>query len=199
MKKALVMVTLAVLALAAAGSVSAGERTAEVGAAAPDFQLMNQDGKPVKLSDSDGKIRVLEWLNPDCPFVKRHYKAKTMKRLAEVYGAKGVVWLTINSTHYMGQEDNAKFRKEHELPYPILTDADGTVGHLYDARTTPHMYIVDADGMLVYNGAIDDDPRGNKDGDPVNYVAKALDELIAGSEVSTPETKPYGCSVKYKN
>jgi peroxiredoxin len=164
---------------------------------APGFSLTDQSGKTVKLSDSDGSIRVLEWVNPDCPFVKRHYTAGTMKQLAKKYADKGVVWLTINSTHYMDREANAAFHKAHSLPYPVLVDADGAVGHAYDAKTTPHMYIVDGKGRIVYQGAIDDDPRGSKD-TVENYVSRALDELIAGKPVSNPETKPYGCSVKYK-
>jgi peroxiredoxin len=130
--------------------------------------------------------------------VKRHYKAGTMKKLATAYGSKGVVWLTINSTHYMDAAANAKFKADNDLPYTILVDQSGTVGRLYDAKTTPHMYIIDGGGELVYIGAIDDDPRGNK-GEPVtNYVAAALDEELAGKAVTTAETKPYGCSVKYK-
>jgi peroxiredoxin len=152
----------------------------------------------VSLKDFKGKIVVLEWLNPDCPFVQRHYKAGTMKNLATRYGDDGVVWLTINSTNYMDAEANAKFKVQYDLPYTILVDQSGDVGHLYGAKTTPHMYIIDGAGVLVYIGAIDDDPRGNKDEPVVNYVAVALDEILAGKAVTTAETKPYGCSVKYK-
>jgi peroxiredoxin len=169
-----------------------------VGDSAPDFTLTDSAGNQVSLSDFEGKIVVLEWLNPDCPFVQRHYKAGTMKDLATEYGAKGVVWLTINSTHYMDAAANAKFKADNSLPYTILVDQSGDVGHLYGARTTPHMYIIDAGGKLVYIGAIDDDSRGNKGDSAANYVAVALDELLAGKAVTTAETKPYGCSVKYK-
>jgi peroxiredoxin len=158
---------------------------------------MDTEGHSVSLSDFAGKIVVLEWLNPDCPYVKRHYKAGTMKGLAEKYASKDVVWLTINSTHYMDAAANAKFKADNGLPYTILVDQDGTVGHTYDAATTPHMYIIDGEGTLVYVGAIDDDPRGSSDA-PSNYVAAALDEVTAGKPVTTAETKPYGCSVKYK-
>jgi peroxiredoxin len=168
-----------------------------VGEAAPGFTLMDTAGNKVSLSDFEGKVVVLEWLNPDCPFVVRHYKAGTMKSLAEKYGGKGVVWLTINSTNYMDAAANAKFKADHGLPYLILVDQSGEVGHLYDAKTTPHMYIIDGDGTLVYIGAIDDDPRGSSD-TPANYVAAALDEVLAGKPVATAETTPYGCSVKYK-
>lgn len=185
------MVTVAVLAAApAAAGVAVGEM-------APSFTLKDEAGNEVSLADFKGKVVVLEWLNPDCPFVVRHYKAGTMKNLATSYGAKGVVWLTINSTNYMDAEANAKFKAANQLPYPILVDQDGAVGHLYDAKTTPHMYIIDGAGKLVYVGAIDDDPRGGSE-KPANYVAAALDEVLAGSAVTTAETTPYGCSVKYK-
>jgi peroxiredoxin len=152
----------------------------------------------VSLTNFEGKTVVLEWLNPDCPFVKRHYKAGTMKKLATKYGNEGVVWLTINSTNYMDAEANAKFKAANDLPYTILVDQSGEVGHLYGARTTPHMYIIDGRGELVYIGAIDDDPRGGKGDEATNYVAAALDQALAGNAVTTAETKPYGCSVKYK-
>lgn len=189
MKKTVMMLTivLAVASLAAAG--------VSVGDTAPEFTLMDTAGNKVSLSDSKGKIVVLEWLNPDCPYVKRHYEAGTMKNLATAHD--GVVWLTINSTHYMDAAANAKFKADHDLPYTILVDQDGTVGKLYGAATTPHMYIIDTDGKIAYMGAIDDDPRGSSDA-PMNYVDAALGELEAGEAVTTADTKPYGCSVKYK-
>ena len=169
-----------------------------IGESAPDFTLNDTAGKEVSLSDFEGKTVVLEWLNPDCPFVKRHYKAGTMKKLATEYGGEGVVWLTINSTNYMDAAANGKFKAVNDLPYTILVDQSGEVGHLYGARTTPHMYIIDGSGELVYNGAIDDDPRGGKGDGAINYVAAALDQALAGNAVTTAETTPYGCSVKYK-
>ena len=189
----LVMVSAAIVAMPAA----AGDGV-NVGDSAPAFTLTDSAGNDVSLKDFKGKIVVLEWLNPDCPFVQRHYKAGTMKNLATRYGDDGVVWLTINSTNYMDAEANAKFKVQYDLPYTILVDQSGDVGHLYGAKTTPHMYIIDGAGVLVYIGAIDDDPRGNKDEPVVNYVAVALDEILAGKAVTTAETKPYGCSVKYK-
>jgi peroxiredoxin len=194
MKTMLWTVTMVAVAVLTAAPAAAG---VEVGKAAPAFTLEDESGNPVSLADFKGKVVVLEWLNPDCPFVQRHYKAGTMKSLAETYGGKGVVWLTINSTNYMDAEANAKFKAANQLPYPILVDQDGAVGHLYDAKTTPHMYVIDAEGNLVYMGAIDDDPRGSNQ-QPKNYVAAALDEILAGKAVSTAETTPYGCSVKYK-
>jgi peroxiredoxin len=171
---------------------------ASVGVKAPDFTLPDTAGQQVSLSDFAGKVVVLEWLNPDCPFVQRHYKAGTMKQLAATYAKKDVIWLTINSTHYMDAAANAKFKAANDLPYTILVDQSGKAGHLYGAKTTPHMYVIDGGGKLVYIGAIDDDPRGNKDQPATNYVAAALDEVLAGKAVTTAETKPYGCSVKYK-
>ncbi|MCS6803576.1 MAG: thioredoxin family protein [Acidobacteriota bacterium] len=175
-----------------------GNLTASVGAAAPAFSLEDQTGKKVSLSDFSGKkIVVLEWINPDCPYVQRHYKAGTMKSLAQKYKDKGVIWLAINTTHYMNKETNQKWIADYQLPYQILDDHEGTVGRLYGAKTTPHMFIIDKSGKVVYQGAIDDDPRGNKGENKVNYVAKALDELLAGKPISMPQTKPYGCSVKF--
>ena len=197
MKQMLTLVACVVLTLFV-GTAGAGE-SVSVGDAASDFTLEDTTGSDVSLSDFSGKVVVLEWLNPDCPFVQRHYKAGTMKQLAAEYGEKGVVWLTINSTHYMDAAANAKFKADQELPYPILVDQSGEVGHLYGAATTPHMYIIDGDGRLVYIGAIDDDPRGSKGtAQRTNYVDAALGEVLAGKPVTTAETKPYGCSVKYK-
>jgi len=171
-------------------------KVAKVGLPAPGFALEDQDGNTVKLSDFAGKIVVLEWINPDCPYSRRHYVKKTMKSLATKYAPKGVVWLAINTTHYFTNEKNREWVKKHKLPYPILNDQPGDVGRMYGAKTTPDMRIIDAKGKLVYSGAIDDDPRGRAES-PTNYVAKALDEVLAGEKVSTPMTKPYGCSVKY--
>jgi peroxiredoxin len=186
-----------VLAAAVAAPAIAGDGVS-VGTKAQNFTLGDSAGNEVSLSDYAGKVVVLEWLNPDCPFVQRHYKAGTMKKLAATYGDRGVVWLTINSTHYMDAAANAKFKASHDLPYTILVDQSGEVGHLYGAMTTPHMFIIDGSGTLVYNGAVDDDPRGSKGDGAVNYVAAALDEVLAGKAVTAAETKPYGCSVKYK-
>jgi len=190
------MIWTAVVALVCAAPATAGKAVA-VGEKAPGFTLTDSAGDEISLSDFKGKVVVLEWLNPDCPFVQRHYKAGTMKNLATKYGTQGVVWLTINSTNYMDAAANAKFKTANHLSYPILVDQSGEVGHLYGAMTTPHMYVIDGAGQLVYMGAIDDDPRGNKDAPTTNYVAAALDEVLAGKAVTTAETKPYGCSVKY--
>jgi peroxiredoxin len=190
---------LAGAALAWMGSSFAGdEAAAAIGQPAPGFTLTDQTGNSVSLSDYAGKIVVLEWINPECPFVQRHYKAKTMMGLVEKYKGKDVVWLAVNSTKSADLKFNAGWVSDHGLTYPILDDHEGKVGRLYSAKTTPHMYIIDAGGKLVYRGAIDDDPGGSSDGAKrVNYVEKALDELLSGQPVSTPQTKSYGCSVKY--
>jgi peroxiredoxin len=172
---------------------------AEVGSPAPDFTLEDQRGNVVKLSDINDGIVVLEWMNPDCPFVQRHYNSKTMTTLADKYREKNVVWMAINSTHYMNKEDDQNWINKFRVGYPILDDSSGSVGKLYDAKTTPNMYIIDPSGILVYSGAIDDDPRGSKGGKALNYVDQALEEILAGKPVTISQTKPYGCSVKYSN
>lgn len=169
---------------------------AALGKPAPPFALADENGKKVSLSGYAGKVVVLEWINPGCPFSRRHYTTPTMKTLATKYAGKGVVWLTINSTKTSNAAKNKNWVTRNKLPYPILDDSAGDVGRLYDAKTTPDMRIIDAKGKLVYSGAIDDDPRGKK-ASPVNHVAAALEEILAGKKVSTPKTKPYGCSVKY--
>jgi peroxiredoxin len=163
------------------------------------FKLPDQNGKDVSLADYQGKMVVLEWTNYDCPFVKAEYKAMVMKNLAEKYAKQGVVWLAINSTNYADVKGNEAFIKENQLPYPVLLDKDGKVGKLYGAKTTPNMFIVDTRGKIVYRGAVDNAPLAKKPENEVyvNYVQKALDELLAGKAVSIPQTKPYGCSVKY--
>jgi peroxiredoxin len=174
---------------------------AELGKPAPDFELTCQGGMTHKLSDLKGKIVVLEWFNEQCPFVVKFYREGHMNQLAKTYQDKGVVWLAVNSSHFATKESNAKIAGEWKIAHPILDDAAGVAGDLYEAKTTPHMYIINAEGVLVYRGAIDN-KRSSDTADikgATNYVTKALDELLAGQSVSEPETRPYGCSVKYKN
>ena len=191
--------TAIILSTFIAGAAAAGPGV-DVGDTAPGFTLKGTAGREVSLADFKGKVVVLEWTNPDCPFVQRHYKEGSMKNLTSAYSeSMGVVWLTINSTNYMDAAANAGFVKAEGITWPVLVDQDGTVGHAYGAATTPHMFVIDAKGTVVYNGAIDDDPRGNMEaGARTNYVSDALNDIAAGKAVSTPETKPYGCSVKYK-
>ncbi len=174
---------------------------AKIGEAAPAFSLTDTDGKTVKLSDYKGKVVVLQWFNPNCPAVKQHYTdgANTFNDLYTKYHAKDVVFLAVNSgakgTEGNGTDLNAKAKKDWKIEYPILLDESGATGHAYGATNTPHMYIINKEGKLVYKGAIDNGNFG-KNGDK-NYVAAALDEVLAGTTVTNPETKAYGCSVKY--
>lgn len=170
------------------------------GKKAAGFTLTSFDGETVSLSDFRGKIVVLEWFNFECPYVMAHYQqTSTMVELAKKYKDKNVVWLAVNSTNHTTPEANKAFAKKHNLPYSILDDRSGKVGHAYGARTTPHMFVIDTGGNIVYEGAIDNSPRGKtpQGQNLVNYVDKALAELTAGKEISNPETKPYGCTVKY--
>ena len=163
------------------------------------FALQNQDGKQISLADYTGKIVVLEWFNNECPFVKKHYTTGNMNSVAKKYTDKGVVWLAINSTSGKTNADNKQIASEWNIDRPILNDATGQVGHAYDSKNTPTMYIIDKQGNLAYWGGIDNKPNPDPksiDG-ATNYVSKALDEMLAGQSVSEPKTKPYGCSVKF--
>ncbi len=166
---------------------------AEVGKPAPDFTLKGTDGKTYKLSDYKDKTVVLEWINRDCPVSRA--RMPIMRELARKYAEKGVVWLAIDSTHYQKPENMAAYIKANKLPYPVLMDPDGTVGRLYGARTTPHMFVIHK-GTLAYAGAIDD--GNNRRAGKRNYVAEALDAVLAGKQPPIQRTRPYGCSVKYK-
>lgn len=172
------------------------------GKTAPAFTLNSFDGTAISLSDYKGKIVVLEWLNYECPYVRYHYEKKnTMIELADKYKAENVIWLAVNSTKHLTPETDKEFADEHELDYPILSDNSGVVGLAYGAKTTPHIFIIDTEGNIAYDGGIDNSPLGRPpEGEElINYVDKALTELIGGKTVSTPNTEPYGCSVKYAN
>jgi peroxiredoxin len=167
-----------------------------VGQPAPQFALENQDGVKVNLATFKDKIVVLEWTNPDCPFVQDHYEKHTMTSLAAKYKTQGVEWLAINSSHDITNASSKAWAIKQNIPYPILNDASGTTGHAYGATNTPNMFIIGKDGKLLYRGAIDDNRDDNKP-QPINYVDRALSEILAGKPVSIPMTTPYGCSVKY--
>ena len=170
----------------------------DAGKKAPAFTLKGFDGKEVSLSDYTGKIVVLEWFNDECPYVKYHYeKAYTMVELATKYRDKNVVWLAVNSTNHTTPEQNKAYVAQHKIPFPMLDDRSGSVGRAYGATNTPHMFVIDTSGNIVYSGAIDNSPRGEKKEGVINYVDKALAEITAGKSVSTASTKPYGCNVKY--
>lgn len=180
-------------------AASANESGASIGAKAPDFSLQDQNGKTVALHDFLGKIVVLEWTNPECPIVQRHYLAHTMLNLYGQYQPKGIVWLAVNSSNFATNDSDKQWATEQNIAYPVLNDASGATGHAYHATNTPDMYIIGTDGTLLYSGAIDNDPQGDKSSDRINYVHQALDEILSGKTVSVPQTKAYGCSVKYKD
>lgn len=194
------------------GSVAApaviGEVTvAEVGSTAPEFVLTDSNGVTHQLSDFRGNPVVLEWINHDCPYVKKHYGAGNMQALQEQYTAEGVVWLSICSSapnkqgHMSADGWNEASARHESNATAVLLDETGVVGKAYQARTTPHMYVIDAEGNLVYAGAIDSDssPRPEAIEGAENYVATTLDALLAGNEVEPRTTSPYGCGVKYVN
>ena len=178
---------------------------AEVGKPAPDFALPDLDGHVMKLADYRGKIVVLEWFNPGCPFVNKTHTKGQLKGLAQKETAKGVVWLGINSAaegkQGYGVEANRAGKEKFGLTHPILLDQSGKTGHEYGAAHTPHLFVIDPQGVLVYAGAIDNSPDGEgespTDGKLVNYVEEALDAVRAGKPVRTPRTEAYGCGVKY--
>ena len=178
-----------------------------VGSAAPDFSLPDAKGNSHSLSQYKGKYVVLEWFNPECPFVKKHYGSDNMQKLQEQYTSKGVVWLTIDSnapgtegsiTPEQAQKITASW-KTHQTA--LLLDPEGKAGRAYGAKNTPNMVIIDPDGKIAYEGAIDSKASPNPADIPssTNYVKAALDESLAGKRITTPQTKPYGCSVKYKS
>ena len=181
------------------------EMAAQIGKPAPEFSLAATDGKTHALSSFKGKYVVLEWTNFDCPFVRKHYDSGNMQKLQETYTAKGVVWLRICSSaegkqgHYSAKDADDRIAKEKSIATAYLFDGTGSVGRLYGAKTTPHMFVVDAEGTLVYAGAIDDKPSTKAEDvkTAVNYVAAALDAVMAGKPVEVKTSIPYGCSVKY--
>ncbi len=184
------------------GQIYEGQRShtrAEVGKPAPEFTLKDVDGKEHKLSDLKGKIVVLEWINHQCPVVNRCYAANIMNNTLAKFQDKPVAWLAIDSSNFCEDkvDDIRKWVKEKKIERPVLLDAAGKVGHLYGARSTPHMFIIDKKGVLAYTGAIDNDPYG-REGNKRNYVEEALTALLGGSTVATATTKSYGCTIKYK-
>jgi len=197
--------TLRLLTLAAACLFAVSAQAVTVGTAAPDFTLPDSNGKTHSLSEYKGKTVVLEWNNPGCPFVQKHYSSGNIpKQQADATGA-GVVWLTINSGadgkqgHMDGAGANAFVAQFNAKPSAYLFDGDGKVGHAYGAKTTPHMYIIDGGGVLRYMGGIDSIASSDKEdlGKATQYVPQALAELKAGKAVSVATSQPYGCGVKY--
>jgi peroxiredoxin len=178
---------------------------AEVGHPAPGFTLPDYKDNQHNLSDYKGKFVVLEWVNFDCPFSKKHYESGNIPSLEKQYTKKGVVWLSINSSapgrqgNFTKEQIRGELKAYRAMPTAYLIDSDGKVGHLYGAKTTPDMYVIDPSGTLIYAGAIDDRPTFDKDDIPgaKNYVKQALDAAMAGKPVQIAVTKSYGCSVKY--
>ena len=178
---------------------------AVVGKPAPDFTLQDLDGKQVKLSSFKGKTVVLEWFNPGCPFVKKSHSVGSLVDTAKRHTKSGIVWLAINSGGEGKQgadpKDNVAAVKQWSLPHPVLRDPTGATGKAYGASNTPHMFVIDGKGVLVYAGAIDNSPdaegKSPTGGKLVNYVDATLADLAAKRAVRTASTKPYGCSVKY--
>ena len=190
------------LALAGSPVDDPAPEVAEVGKPAPGFTLADLDGKEFKLSDHEGKVVVLEWFNPGCPYVVRNHEKDSLKTTAADLAKQGVVWVAINSgapgKQGTGKETNAKAAEKWGMKHPVLLDEEGEVGRRYGARTTPHMYVIDAKGVLRYAGGIDNDPSGKLGPDErVNYVRAAVGALLEGERVETPTSKPYGCGVKY--
>ncbi|HOW70815.1 MAG TPA: redoxin domain-containing protein [Phycisphaerae bacterium] len=203
MKKVRVYAPLGIALAAAAAfswslAASAGEnqpkseaaRTAEIGKPAPDFNLKDAYGKAFTLSEFKGKIVVLEWMNPGCPVSRGKQVDQVMQKTYAKYAAKGVVWLGVDSTAGQKAEANRVYAAETGLNYPVLLDPDGKVGHAFVATKTPHLFVIDKTGKLVYAGAIDD--QGEK-----NFVGAAVEDLLAGREVAKSRTEAYGCTVKY--
>jgi peroxiredoxin len=188
------------------GLPQAFAETASVGKPAPGFSLQNALGQSVNLSQFSGKVVVLEWFNPECPFVKKFYTNRDMQRFQKEARDKGVAWLTINSSAdgkqgNIPQGEAASFAKEQGLdPASLLLDPEGAVGRSFGARTTPHMYVIDQKGLLAYAGAIDSTPstRSSDIASSTNFVTQTVDALQQGRNPSPASTDPYGCSVKYR-
>ncbi|MDH3197651.1 MAG: thioredoxin family protein [Candidatus Krumholzibacteria bacterium] len=208
MKRRIALVALLVSVLAAwfALAEEAGDKpSVKIDAPAPDFTLADVEGKTHKLSDYRGKFVALEWHNADCPFVRKHYDSGNMQKLQSQWGKKGVVWLTICSSgpgkqgYYELGDVKKQVKMSKSAASAYLRDTDGKVGRLYSAKTTPHIFVINPDGILIYAGAIDDKPS-TKQADiegATNYVQACLAAATSGKAVATKATTPYGCSVKY--
>ncbi len=186
-------------------AISIHAQKAKLNEAAPEFTLKDSFGKEHSLSDFAGKVVVLEWINFECPFVKKHYNSNNMQTLQQKYTDKGIIWLAICSSaegkqgDFSSEEINSRTEKNNAKYSAYLIDESGKVGKMYGAKTTPHMFIVDKEGKLVYAGAIDD--KASTDEDDIegakNYISSALDQLLDGKEIEVQSSTPYGCSVKY--
>ncbi|MEM1349807.1 MAG: redoxin domain-containing protein [Myxococcota bacterium] len=174
------------------------EVAAVVGKPAPTFELVDEAGAKHNLEQYKGKTVVLEWTCPTCPYVERHYESKTMASTHETVGTEDVVWLAIDSTKVERAVDLQEWKTKEGFSYPVLLDRDGATGKAYGAKTTPHMYVIDPEGVLRYQGAIDNNDRGKlPEGEVKNFVIDAVNAIKEGKDLEQSETKPYGCSVKY--
>ncbi len=193
--------TTAAIVLTAALAVFA----ARVGETAPDFTATDSNGKIQHLADYRGKYVVLEWHNNGCPYTRKHYESGNMENLQREWTARGVVWFTVISSapgtqgYVTAEQENQYMQQMHAAPTAALLDPTGDLGHLYGAKTTPDMFVINPEGMLIYEGAIDDRATPDASDIPgaVNYVSQALTEAMAGRPVSVPVSQPYGCGVKY--
>lgn len=193
------LLTLASTALFAADSPA-------VGSAAPDFSVTDSKNRPQSISQYKGKYVVLEWFNPECPFVKKHYGSGNMQKLQEEFTGKGMVWLTIDSSapgmegNLTAEQAEKKIAELKTKQTALVLDPDGKAGRTYGAKNTPHMFVINPEGKIIYEGAIDSKatPNPSDIAGSTNYVKAALDESLAGKTVTTPSSRPYGCSVKYK-
>lgn len=194
-----------ILVWAAVMAVCVNALAVRVGEPAPDFTSTDTHGITRSLSGYHGKYVVLEWTNHDCPYTRKQYETGNMQKLQREWSARDVIWLTVISSApgeqgYMtvGEENDYLVRMKAS-PAAVLLDPSGRLGHLYDAKTTPHMFVINPQGVLVYDGAIDNKPTTDPADVPgaMNYVSQALQEAMSGEKVATPVTRPYGCSVKY--
>lgn len=198
MKKELALVLLVMILVS-------GVLALRVGEAAPGFTATDSHGKQHRLTEYRGKFVVLEWHNQGCPFTKKHYDSGNMQKLQRYWTGKGVIWLTVVSSapgqqgYVTAEQENEYLKRMNAEPTAVLLDPSGDLGHLYGAKTTPHMFLINPQGMLIYEGAIDDKPTTDPSDvrGATNYLAAALEEAMAGKRVTTAATRPYGCSVKY--
>ena len=198
MKRTLIFLPVLALFALSASAVKVGDQ-------APDFTGTDSHGQTHKLSDYRGKFMVLEWHNNGCPFTKKHYESGNMQKLQQEWTSKGVIWLTVISSspgsqgYVTADQENEYLQKMHAAPTAAILDPKGDIGHLYGAKTTPHMFVINPQGQIIYNGAIDD--KATTDLSDVNgannYVSDALQEAMSGKAVAVATTRPYGCSVKY--
>jgi peroxiredoxin len=197
---------LAILLTCVASTALFAADSPAVGSAAPDFSVTDSKNRPQSISQYKGKYVVLEWFNPECPFVKKHYGSGNMQKLQEEFTGKGVIWLSIDSSapglegNLTAEQAEKKIAEWKTKQTALVLDPDGKAGQTYGAKNTPHMFVINPEGKVIYAGAIDSKASANPSdiASSTNYVKVALEESLASKPVSTASTKPYGCSVKYK-